>query len=191
MKNEYYEVDVTTGCHVWKRATANGYGRMFHNGRLRPAHRVFWEAVNGSIPTGKCLDHLCRNRRCVNPAHLEVVTQEENVHRGTLSKFTEQDVIGIRTKYANGARVQILAHEFGVTRTAIRAVIRGRVWKNAGGPIAPPCRNWPQRIKQSEHGRIKSLSAGGLSYAAIGSRYGVSKQRIHQILSGVSSDRAR
>lgn len=69
-------------CLVWTGATANGYGRFWANGRLVPAHRFAWEQTKGPIPKGMQLDHLCRWRACVNPSHLEIVTQRENLRRG-------------------------------------------------------------------------------------------------------------
>ena len=57
----------------------NGYGQL---GRNTPAHRVAWESARGPIPEGFHVDHLCRNTICVNPDHLEPVTQRENLRRG-------------------------------------------------------------------------------------------------------------
>lgn len=77
----------STPCHDWKgRITPQGYGELSANknnggGNLR-AHRVVWEALNGPIPEGMVIDHLCRNRSCVNPMHLEPVTVKENNLRG-------------------------------------------------------------------------------------------------------------
>lgn len=59
-----------------------GYGKLGRDGHTYYAHRYVYEQTVGPIPDGMVLDHLCRNRACVNTAHLEVVTQRENVLRG-------------------------------------------------------------------------------------------------------------
>lgn len=70
-------------CWEWLGAkTHNGYGRFGLDGRVRLAHRVAYEWFVGSIPEGLELDHLCRERVCVNPTHLEAVTHHENTMRG-------------------------------------------------------------------------------------------------------------
>ena len=74
----------TDGCWTWTAATVPaGYGRVQWQGRVQQAHRVAYELLVGPIPEGLHLDHLCRVRNCVNPAHLEPVTPGENVLRGT------------------------------------------------------------------------------------------------------------
>ncbi len=75
---------VTIGeCWLFQGATgANGYGVVNTYEGTRLAHRVMWEAEHGPVPNGLELDHLCRVRACVNPAHLEPVSRKENVARG-------------------------------------------------------------------------------------------------------------
>lgn len=67
------------GCWVWTGCIIrNGYGQC----RQAYVHRMAWEQIRGPIPPGLQLDHLCRNRACCNPDHLEPVTNRENVVRG-------------------------------------------------------------------------------------------------------------
>ncbi len=72
------------GCWIWTRSrNRKGYGRWWGRGpdRARLAHVVIWELFNGPPPEGMELDHLCRVRICVNPAHLDLVTSAENLDR--------------------------------------------------------------------------------------------------------------
>jgi hypothetical protein len=70
------------GCWNWMRQRNRlGYGLMRWRGRKVPVHRVSYEAFVGPIPEGLEIDHLCRNRACCNPEHLEAVTRRTNVLR--------------------------------------------------------------------------------------------------------------
>ena len=72
-----------SGCWLWDRAISQtGYGNICVDGKYRGAHRVVYEALVGPIPEGLHLDHRCRVRACVNPNHLEPVSQRENSLRG-------------------------------------------------------------------------------------------------------------
>lgn len=72
-----------TDCWIWQGSLSDGYGNFTINHIQYPAHRVSYTLFIGEIPTGLTLDHLCRNRRCVNPAHMECVTNKVNALRGT------------------------------------------------------------------------------------------------------------
>lgn len=67
------------GCWVWlAHKNNNGYGYIWTKGERVEAHRVSYELHKGPIPEGLEIDHLCRVRHCVNPEHLEAVTEREN-----------------------------------------------------------------------------------------------------------------
>lgn len=71
------------GCWQWQASKSRGYAQTsFGKGIMRTVHRVVYIVLKGLPPEGMTLDHLCRNRSCVNPDHLEVVTSGENVLRG-------------------------------------------------------------------------------------------------------------
>ena len=77
------KVDASGPCWLWTGAgTQNGYGNIRVKGKTHLAHRVVWEELVGPIPDGRVIDHLCKVRSCVNPDHMEIVTQRENVLRG-------------------------------------------------------------------------------------------------------------
>ena len=79
---------ITENCWEWTGGKTTGYGRFFvgskadHTAKQVASHRFAYELLVGPVPEGLDLDHLCRNRACCNPAHLEPVTRQENLLRG-------------------------------------------------------------------------------------------------------------
>ena len=106
------KVDKTGECWNWTAATyGNGYGHFGVSAdRGAIAHRYAWEQTNGTIPAGALLDHMCHNRACVNPQHLRIVTQKQNIENvGVLRTDNTSGVRGVH-RHSNGrhwvARVQ-------------------------------------------------------------------------------------
>lgn len=72
-----------TECWLWANVVnTRDYGQIYVDGRMKMAHRVVYEALVGEIPEGLTIDHLCRTPRCINPEHLEPVTNRVNILRG-------------------------------------------------------------------------------------------------------------
>ena len=77
----WIRVNKTESCWLWLGAVSRGYGVANFNGKLRRAHRISWELVNGPIPDGLQIDHLCEVKLCVRPVHMETVTGRVNTLR--------------------------------------------------------------------------------------------------------------
>lgn len=96
---------VTTLCWISMGGVySNGYGRFFIDGKERLAHRASYEAFVGPIPSGASIDHLCRNKLCINPRHLEPIAQAENISRGVWSNgLKRSDFCRNGHKYEDGS----------------------------------------------------------------------------------------
>jgi hypothetical protein len=149
------------GCWLWTGYILwNGYGRFAlprsdpRKTRIQYAHRYAYEVVRGPV-TGE-LDHLCRVRRCVNPAHLEDVDHQTNTLRGMspnvivhrlglcgprcrltpkrgisrLVKLTPHDVVEIRARRARGELQKSIAAAYGVDRTTVCNILTGKSWRH-------------------------------------------------------------
>lgn len=111
---QFVRVD-SAGCWLWTGyRDAGGYGRSRRSGTNTTAHRVSYELHVGLIPPGMHLDHLCRVRHCVNPAHLEPVTPGENIRRGEPANRTHcpegHAYVPANTRVRNGKRHCLTCH---------------------------------------------------------------------------------
>jgi hypothetical protein len=107
MDRFWEKVDKSGECWLWTAGKeSEGYGRFKLNGKGCKAHRISYELEVGPIPEGLQIDHLCRVRHCVNPEHLEAVTQRENILRG----------VGITARHAQATHCP-QGHEYNEANT--------------------------------------------------------------------------
>ncbi len=116
-------------CWEWlAHKSEKGYGHFRKNGKMYRAHRFAYEILVGVIPEGLQIDHLCKNRSCVNPAHLRVVTSAENTQAGLVAKLTKADIPKIKKMYSRGHTQKEVARLFGVGQRNISNIINGKTW---------------------------------------------------------------
>lgn len=123
----------TTPCWTWQlKISKNGYGHVKHKKVTYLAHRFYFERLKGDVPDGKWLDHLCRNRNCVNPDHLEPVPPAINQRRGRQTTLNAKDIEQIKSRSINGESQYSIAKSFQVKQPCISRIVNGVRWADVG-----------------------------------------------------------
>jgi len=139
---EFPKVKITPTCWLWQDyLDSDGYGTIRLSNIRMKAHRLFYRAFIGDIPYGMMVCHTCDNPTCVNPAHLFLVTAKDNAEDSVekrrqymgdkhhLAKLTAVQAREIRELRGNGSTYESLAKRFGVTKSCIYSVCKGKTWK--------------------------------------------------------------
>lgn len=139
-------------CWQWTGLVVARYGQISLGHPSTPGskrwktHRFSWELHHGAIPEHLRVMHQCDNCLCVNPAHLELGTQKQNVHdaihKGRRNAFGQQkltpdDVRVIRAQAARGILHKDIARAFGIGRSTVSGIVSGRQWAHLDAPAAP------------------------------------------------------
>jgi DNA-binding CsgD family transcriptional regulator len=140
----FEKVEKTDSCWNWKASkNSKGYG-LFNYKKVMTAHRFSWERINGKVPEGLCVLHRCDNRKCVNPDHLWVGTQLENIadrdakgrqicpsgESNGNSILKEEQVIEIRKLNSGGVSYYKIAPMFNISERTVSQICRRLTWKH-------------------------------------------------------------
>lgn len=139
------KVRKTDGCWIWTgEIRHDGYGKFQINYGRYGAHRVSWVIAGNVLSENLLILHSCHNPACVNPSHLKLGTNEENMkERNSLNrqargekmgnaKLTAKKVLTIRKLVADGRTALSIGKEFGVHAETIKAIIKGKSWGHLG-----------------------------------------------------------
>lgn len=204
------------GCFEWQATIDhNGYGKVSSKKLVSQyAHRVsfhtFRQPLDG-VNRGRKVCHKCDNPCCINPAHLFLGTQAENIadmvskdrhargERSASAKLTEENARAIVQMYADGVPTQEIQEKFGVGHFTVLAVVKGDRWGYLNLPKVPVrskgrCQKGflnnhtvlnPEMVQE-----IKDLHKQGLSERAIGKKLGISRSPVSNVLTKKSFDEA-
>ena len=141
----YEKVNKTDSCWLWTGYLNRGYGYISIDGKPKPAYRISWILTNGDIPEALVVRHKCRSKACVNPEHLELGTQKENmedaIRDGTIAKgetsgthkLTESQVKDFLKNKPNiriNDYVITKSKELNVKHTTLYDILYNRTWKH-------------------------------------------------------------
>lgn len=141
--DQFWALELGTGCHQWSGGTSKGYGVLKWNGKNTKAYRFAYERTNGPVPKGMHVLHRCHNTRCVNPQHLYIGTHQDNMHDRLLAghyttnasgerhhnaKLTRSEAEEIRRLVSGGMFQRDAGRIFGIKQQNVSDIVHRKIW---------------------------------------------------------------
>ncbi len=181
-----------TGCHIWRWAKKDsGHGTMTLAGNKHILmHRVAWETRNGLIPEGGQINHLCHNTSCINPDHLYLGDQFDNMRdtveagNHAMQKLNRADVCAIRDEYEPGKiTYKKLAGKYGVTVGAICNIVVNKTFHDPDYTLRNPEFSVRRKLSTADANDIrKRYATERITQSAMGREFGVDSSVIGGII---------
>ncbi|HBD93398.1 MAG TPA: HNH endonuclease [Spirochaetia bacterium] len=140
-----YEINKNTGCWEWTKSTSKGYGHLGIRGKFYQAHRLMWIITNGEIKDGLFVCHKCDNRLCINPDHLFLGTNLDNINdaiekgkwqhqpkgeKNGNAKLTKNQVLNIKHLVSNGIPTKTISEKFNISQRHVQYIAKNKTWKH-------------------------------------------------------------
>lgn len=188
------------GCFNWLGSkNLKGYGTLSFNGKNVKAYRMSYAVFRREIPVGLSVCHHCDNRACINPSHLFLGTQKDNMadaarkhrmsHGGRHSRIglTEQRVLDMIAAYKSGMETTEVANKFGVNSRVVRSILKGDRWKYLDRErvqLRKPKHCGSRKLNEEMVREIRKARDSGESLNEISARFGVTFSNISYVCSG-------
>lgn len=193
------KISISDGCWLWKGSRGERYGRFNVGGKKYQAHRFSYFVFNGYMPkSDEYVCHKCDNTFCVNPEHLFLGTQQDNMndmvskgrspnnkgHRNPRATLTDLDVFEIRRLYSLGILRKNIAKMFRSTKSTINNIVGGFTWQHLEYK-KPNIKPSNKKLTVDISDKIKELRATtNLSQDKIGEACGISQAVVSRVLLG-------
>jgi DNA-binding CsgD family transcriptional regulator len=197
--NAKWKADPATGCWLWTAsASTNGYGQIKLPKQRKQilAHRLSYLIHRGEIGA-LCVCHRCDTPLCVNPEHLFLGTQKDNLQdmaakdrhlrgeRGTAVVLTEEQVLKMLEMLKTEMSQASIARAFGVSQMTVSRIKLGRRWKYLGFEPGQPAPVVKPHLKPKQIKQIKAMLAAGVTGLAIAKALDVSESTVSRIRNGL------
>ncbi len=200
------EIDPDRGCWLWTKSVIRGYGTLGAGicGQAR-AHRAAYEAFIGPIPDGMVVCHRCDVPRCINPSHLFLGSQADNImdmvskkrhSNGRISKhpnmpkgermgqakLTDAIVADIRRRARSGEGFRALSREFGVDHAIISLAARGITWSHVTEPVVESRRVFKRLTPEQREAIVTLFRTGQHTLTAIAKQFDVTLASVRYLI---------